>query len=122
MRRVSKKQKRVRKSVKTPRSKTNSKKNLRRKALHLLLGLEHFDDRAAAERLRQFPTVPRKLQTPFPRDVEVGFAGHFKGEKFEIQDREIFIADFETNVVSAITQSVPLDNHLLVFKVHHLRM
>ena len=26
------------------------------------------------------------------------------------------------NIVSAITQSAPPDNHLLGFKVHHLRM
>jgi hypothetical protein len=101
MRRVSKCQKRVRatptKTAKSRQITSAARKKLRAKALHLLLGLEHFIDRAAAEKLRQFPNVPRKLQQPFPRDVEVGFAGHYKGGKFTIQGREDFILDFEAN-------------------------
>lgn len=105
MRRVSKKQKRVRakskSSSRTQTTKARAKKILRAKALHLLLGPEHFIDRAAAEKLRLFPNVPRRKQSPFPRDVEVGFAGHYKDGKFRIQGRDEFVLDFETNAENA---------------------
>ena len=105
MDRVSKKQKRVRaksgRGSKSKRTTSAAKRKLKAKALHLLLGPEHFDDRAAAARLRLFPNVPRKLQSPFPRDVEVGFAGHYKSGIFKIQGREEFVADFESNVENA---------------------
>ena len=103
--RVCKKQKRVRaeskRGSKTQNRKATTKKNVRAKALHLLLGPEHFLDRAAAEKLRLFPNVPRKKQSPFPRDIEVGFAGHYKSGKFAIQGRKDFVSDFETNVENA---------------------
>ena len=105
MQRVSKTQKRVRATSKgAPKEKqreSTGKKKLRAKALHLWLGAEHFHDRAAAEKLRQFPNVPRRKQSPFPRDVEVGFAGHFKNGKFEIQGREEFVPEFERNAENA---------------------
>ena len=105
MKRLSKTQKRVRarsKGVsKDKQRKSAAKKKLRAKALHLLLGPEHFDDRLAAERLRQHPHVPRKKQSSFPRDVEVGFAGHYQNGKFKIQGREEFVRDFECNAEDA---------------------
>ena len=97
--RVSSKQKRIRpaapKTVK-PTS-TSSKAKILKKALHLLLGSDHFRDRAAAERLRQFPNVPRKRQKPFPRDVEIGFVGHYKKREFAIQDDDSFVAEYVAN-------------------------
>ncbi len=105
MKRVSKTQKRVRATSKrVPKDKqrkSTAKKKLRAKALHLLLGPEHFDDRLAAERLRQYPHVPRKKQSSFPRDVEVGFAGHYQNGKFKVQGDDEFVRDFERNAEDA---------------------
>jgi len=101
MKKVSKKQKRVRdntnSSSKATQTKATVEKSLIAKALHLLLDGEHFDDRAAAERLRQFPSVPRKIQSAFPHDVKIGFAGHYKKGKLEIQNRATFVPEFVSN-------------------------
>lgn len=82
--RVTKKQKRAR---------AKCKRQAKRNAEHLNLRKLHFDDRLDAEKLRQFPSVARKKQLPFPRDVEVGFAGHYKDGKFAIQDPDTFVAE-----------------------------
>lgn len=106
MKKISKGQKRVRQSkTRSKKSKAangNAKRNIRAKALHLLLGNEHFHDRAQAEKLRMFPFVPRKQQAAFPDDVKIGFSGHYRQDgKFEIQNRKQFITAFEANVENA---------------------
>lgn len=65
------------------------------------LGKEHEIDRAAAEKLRQFPHVPRKKQLPFPKDVELGFTGHFHKDGFVMQDKETFTEEFVSNANKA---------------------
>ena len=97
MRRVSKKQKRIKSNSKN----ANNSKKIRRKAKHLLLGPDHFYDREVAEWLRKFPHVPRKIQKPFPRDREVGFVGHYQSGKFAIQNEKRFVADYEANAENA---------------------
>lgn len=80
--RVCKKQKRV---------KATNAKTARRVSKHLLMGDQHDSDRAAAEKLRSFPTVPRLKQSPFPREREFGFAGHWIEGKFHIQGDDDFV-------------------------------
>lgn len=79
---VSRKQKRV---------KARNLATARKVSRHLVMGNQHDMDRAAAEKLRVFPSVPRLIQPPFPRAREVGFAGHWIDGEFRIQDGDAFV-------------------------------
>jgi len=81
VKRISKKQKRV---------KYTSKRGAERASEHLLLRKQHYEDRKAADKLRKFPNVPRLKQAPFPRDREVGFAGHYKYGQLVVQSPDEF--------------------------------
>lgn len=81
MKRISKKQKRV---------KYTSKRGAERASEHLLLREQHDEDRKAADKLRSYPNVPRLKQAPFPKDREVGFAGHYKYGQLVVQSPDEF--------------------------------
>ena len=61
-------------------------------AKHLTLGDQHDIDRAAAEAMRLYPSVPRTKQPAFPREREMGFAGHFVEGTFIKQADVDFVA------------------------------
>lgn len=84
MNRVSSKQKRVR---------YRSKKSATNATRHLKPGDHHDRDRKAAEKLRQFPSVARKKQLPFPKEREVALVGHYEKGRFVIQTGDDFERD-----------------------------
>lgn len=81
MKRISKKQK---------RAKYTSKRGAEAASEHLLLRDQHDEDRKAADKLRGYPNVPRLKQAPFPKDREVGFAGHWKYGQLVLQSPDEF--------------------------------
>ena len=80
-RRISRKQKRAR---------YRNQQQALKAARHLTLCDQHDEDRKAAEAIRSFPNVPRPQQSPFPREREFGFVGHYLSGSFVPQDAEAF--------------------------------